>query len=171
MTFKQSLSVITSQVFSVLYYASPVWLTPSVESRVLKEVEKIHFKALRLVTRDYKQRTSRDYISKVTQRLPPRLWLRFAAASTIMKIWFNGAPARLKSDAFTNTFTKRRHDGLLFGFDDSTFKVGKQITKNWCGSVLSEVKTTWTNMVYSKDRLRTILKSTFYPFDFYVFNH
>jgi len=171
MSFQQSLSVKTTQVFSILYYASPVWLTPSTESRVLKEVEKIHFKALRVVTRDYKQRISKDHISKVTQRLPPKLWLRFAAASTVMKMWFNGTPVRLRSEAFCNTFTKRRMEGLLFGYDDSTYKVGKQITRNWCGSVVAEVKTPWTNMVFSKDRLRTILKSTFYPIDFYVFNH
>jgi len=73
--------------------------------------------------------------------------------------------------AFSNTFTKRRQDGLLFGFDDSTYKVGRQITKNWCGSILSEVKVPWTSENFSKDRLRTVLKSTFYPFDFFVFNH
>jgi len=171
MTLKQSLMVVTSQVFSVLYYASPVWLTPSVSSRIIKEVEKIHFKMLRVVVRDYKQRMSRESISKITQRLPPRIWLRFAAATTLMKIWFNNDPEGLRSSAFANTYTRRRREGLLYGFDDSTHKVGKQITRNWCGSVLSEVKVPWTSEVFNKDRLRTVLKSTFYPMDFIVFNH
>jgi len=114
---------------------------------------------------------SRETISKITQRLPPKIWLRFAAATTLMKIWFNNDAERLRSTAFVNTYTKRRRDGLLFGFDDSTYRIGKQMTRNWCGSVLSEVKVTWTNEVFSKDKLRTVLKSTFYAFDFIVFNH
>jgi len=97
--------------------------------------------------------------------------MRFAAATTLMKIWFNGSPERLRQSAFVNTFTKCRQNGLLFGFDDSTYRIGKQITKNWIGSVLSEVKVPWTNEAFSKDRLNTVLKSTFYPFDFFMFNH
>jgi len=80
------------------------------------------------------------------------LWLRFAAATILMKTWFNNDPERLRSTAFVNTYTKRRKDGLLFGFDDSTYKVGKQLTRNWCGSVLLEVKVPWTNEVFSKDK-------------------
>jgi len=49
----------------------------------------------------------------------------------LMKIWFNGDPERLRSSAFVNTYTKRRRDGLLFGYDDSTYRVGKQITRKW----------------------------------------
>jgi len=171
MTFKQSLMVVTSQVFSVLYYASPVWLTPSTSSRIIKEIERIHFKTLRIVVRDYKQRMNKDLISRATQRLPPKIWLRFAAATTLMKIWFNNAPERLRSAVFVNTYAKNRSEGLLFGFDNSNYKVGKQITKNWSGSVLAEVKVPWTSEVFSKDKLRTVLKSTFYPIDFIVFNH
>jgi len=91
--------------------------------------------------------------------------------TTLMKIWFNNDPEGLRSSAFVNTYTKMRTDGLLFGFDDSTYRVGKQITRNWCGSILSEVKVPWTGEIFSKDKLRTVLKSTFYPFDFIVFNH
>jgi len=171
MTFKQSLMVVTSQVFSVLYYASPVWLTPTTSSSITKEVERIHFKTLRVVVRDYKQRMNKDLISRTTQRLPPKIWLRFAAATTLMKIWFNNAPERLRSEVFVNTYAKNRSEGLLFGFDNSNYKIGKQITKNWSGSVLAEVKVPWTNEVFSKNKLRTVLKSTFYPIDFIVFNH
>jgi len=76
------------------------------------------------------QRTSRFIISHKTQRLPLDLWMHFTAASTLMKIWFTGSPERLKSTAFINTFTKSHKDSLLFGFDDCTHKVGRQISKN-----------------------------------------
>jgi len=60
--------------------------------------------------------------------------------------------------------------GLVFGFDNSNFKVGKQKTSNWCGSVLSQIKVPWSLEFLSKDRIRTVLKSTFYPYSFFVFN-
>jgi len=138
---------------------------------MIKDVEKLHFKSLRIVTLDYSQRTSRDEITKKTQLgLPPNLWIRFAAPSALMKIWFSGRPLRLRVTAFSNTFTKRRRDGLLFGFDGSNHKIGRQDTRNWCASVLAEVKIPWTSAVLSNDRLRTVLKSIFYPVDFFVFD-
>jgi len=51
---------------------SPVCLTPAVNRAVVKEVEKLHFKALQVVVFDYKQRLSRNTISCKTQRLPPK---------------------------------------------------------------------------------------------------
>jgi len=81
-------------------------------------------------------------------------------------------PAILRAKVFANTYTKNCRIGLLFGFDDSDYKIGKQMTKNWCRSVLSEVEVPWTSEVLSKDRLRTILIATyFYPHDFIVFSH
>lgn len=164
-------SIVTAQVFSFLYYASPVWFTPSISKEVMKDVESLHFKALRMVTLDYKKRRSREWITNRTQRLPPNLWLRFAAASLLMKIWSTGTPIRLRSMAFANSYAKNRKEGLLFGYDSSAFKVGKQETKNWSGSVLSEIKVPWTSAVYDKDRVRVLLKASFYPYNFLVFNH
>lgn len=162
-------SYLTSVLSFILRIASMV--IPVLQQETDTEVEKLHYKALKMVTMDYKQRSSRHTIARTTQRLPPSLWIRFAATSTLMKMWFTNRPHRLRITAFVNTFTKRRSDGLLFGFDDSTHKIGRQVTKNWCGSILGEIKIPWTGEVLSNDRLRTVLKSTFYPADFYVFNY
>jgi len=156
---------------SILYYALPAWLTPNIGKKELNELKKIHFKALRVALCDYRQRLSRNTISVRTNRLPPRLWGQFAAATVLMKMWQQNQPTELKQSIFSNTYTKTRYQGLLFGFDGSKFKIGKQTTKNWSGSVLSQIKVPWTNVQMNKDRIRTILKSTFYPYDFIVFNY
>jgi len=96
--------------------------------------------------------------------------MRFTAASLLMKLWYTDSPSNLRGSAFTNTYRKNRYKGLLFGLDDSTHKVGRPVTKNWCGSVLAEVKVTWSNDVLSNDRLRILLKSAFYPHDFIMFS-
>jgi len=113
---------------------------------------------------------SRDYISEKTNRLPPRLWCRFACASFLMKMWYSGYPALLKSSAYSNTYTKVRYPGQIFGFDSSKTKIGRQITRNWCGSVLEQIKVSWTNNPLSNERIRLLLKSTFYPHNFIAFD-
>jgi len=170
LSFKQAITVVTSQALSILYYASSAWLTPSIGRKEMSSLESIHFKALRVVVKDYRQRISRSLISEKTNRLPPKLWCKFSCAMTLMKIWNNNAPTSLRQSAFANTYLKDRYPGLIYGFDASKTRIGKQVTRNWCGSVLSEIKVPWTNSQLSKDRLRVLLKSTFYPYNYVPFN-
>jgi len=171
LNFKQAITIVTAQALSILYYASSAWLTvPSLGRKEMNALESIHFKALRVVVKDYRQRMSRDDISAMTNRLPPRAWCKFACAMTLLKIWNSGVPVGLRKAAFANTYQQNKYQGLLFGYDSSVTKIGRQITKNWCGNVLAEVKTPWTDRQLSKDRLQVILKSTFYPYNFIAFN-
>jgi len=100
-----------------------------------------------------------------------QLWCQFSAATILMKVWQTGHPSILKDSFFINTYTKSRSPGLLFGFDTSSRKIGRQLTSNWCGGVLSQINVPWTNDLLSKDRIRTLLKSVFYPENFIVFNY
>jgi len=55
-----------------------------------------------------------------------------------MKIWMSNKPTTLRESIFENTFMKKRLLGILFGFNTSTCKFGKQMTKIWCGVILSK---------------------------------
>jgi len=59
---------------------------------------------------------------------------------------------------------------FFFGYDNSKLKVGRQQTKNWWGNVLSQIKVPWSYYKQSKDRIRMVLKSTFYLFNFIAFD-
>lgn len=170
LTFKQAVTLVTAQVLSIVYYASSAWLTPAIGKKELAELEKIHFKALRVVVRDHRQRMSRDLISTKTNRLTPRIWCKFACASALMNIWMSGNPTTLRDTAFQNTYTNERHVGLIYGFDASNTRIGKQITKNWCGAILSQIKVPWSTSLLNKDRIRTLLKTTFYPYNLIPFD-
>jgi len=135
LTLNQSIKVVTAQAMSLLYYGSVFWLTPSLSQKNMNLVERIHYKALRLVVKDYKQRMSRDWIDCTTKRLPPRLWMKFNAASYFLKLFY-GLDHQLKASKLTNTYIKRRNSGLLFGYDTSKSKIGRQITKNWIGGII-----------------------------------
>jgi len=59
-------------------------------------------------------------------------------------MWNFGSPEALKQDDFSNTFFKSRYPGLVFGYENSRTKARRQITKNWCGSVSSQIKVPWS---------------------------
>jgi len=150
---------------SLLYYASMVWLTPSLSRKNWSLVESIHYKALRLVVKDYKQRMSRVMIDRVTKRLPPALWMKFNAASYFLKLYY-GSDNELKASKMINTYTTRRRPGLLFSYDASRSKIGRQITRNWIGEVIGLIKEPWTGRERSKDNIRKLMKRTFYHSDY-----
>jgi len=70
-------------------------------------------------------------------------------------------PVGLRQEAFSNTYQKNRYQGLLFGYDSSVTKVGRQVTKNWCGSVLSEIKVPWTDRQLSKVTNLPLMKKSY----------
>jgi len=161
-TEKQAISLVTAQVFSVLYYACTVWLTPNLNRAVLKKVESIHFRSLRVAVNDYKQRISRELLTASTQRMDPSTWGRFAACSLAMRVKLSGSPVNLCSSMFANAFTQQRKTGQLFAYDNSRSLIGRSITKNWIGKCIGRIKVPWTTQDMSKDQIRRLLKKVFW---------
>jgi len=157
----QAKNLITAQALSVLYYGSPAWLTPSIVGDRMRRIESVHYRCLRIIVKDYKQRISREWIDAATQRLPPKMWCRFAAASMAIKVRQSQYPQRLYEDIFENAYTVSRKPGRLFGYDSSKSLVGRSITKNWIGQTLGQIQSSWSNSVLSNDQIRRLLKRTF----------
>jgi len=99
----QAKNLVTAQALSVLYYGSAAWLTPSLLGDRLRRLESIHYRCLRVIVKGYKQRISREWIDAATQRLPPKIWCRFAAASLAIKVRQTKEPKHLYDDFFLNT--------------------------------------------------------------------
>jgi len=154
--------LITAQVLSILYYGAPAWLTPHLLRPDLRRIESVHYKCLRLIVKDYRQRISREWIDAATQRLPPKLLGKFATASLAIKIRQAKAPLGLYEEIFKNTYAETRKPGRLFGFDSSRVSVGRSMTKNWIGQTLGHIKTAWTESHLSNDQIRRLLKRTCY---------
>jgi len=158
--FNETLTLVTAQVLSVLYYGCQIWLTPNLLKSEMRKAEGCHYRALRISLKDVRQRMSRDRITLLTKRMPPKTWMRYAACSLAIKIRLSGKPDGLQS-IFDNTFGKSRSVGRLFGYDNSSTKVGRCITKNWIGSTLGMIKQPWTESEMNSDQLRIFLKKTF----------
>jgi len=43
LTLKQAVTIVTSQALSILYYASPAWLTPALRKKEMISLESIHY--------------------------------------------------------------------------------------------------------------------------------
>jgi len=152
-TEQQTKMLVTSQVLSILYYASPVWLTPALMATERKMIESIHYRSLRLIIKDYKQRIPREWVSASTQRLPPALWSKFAAALLIMKVRSTQLPKRVFQEVFKNTYRLERKPGRLFEFDSSRTVIGRAQTKNWIGLALGDIKVPWFESDLSNDQI------------------
>jgi len=162
LTQKQAITIVTAQIFSILYYASCVWPVPSLNRKTYCIVESMHYRALRLIIRDYRQKVSRETVTVKTKRLTPDKWARFALASLYLNMYNRKEPKTLLREASANCYTKRRKRGYIYSYDSSKTKIGKQMTKNWIGSALGEITNPWCDQSLSKDSVRVLLKKSFY---------
>jgi len=156
-----AIKIVTAQLFSVLYYACCVWLTPSLCKKQLCTIESLHYKALRLILRDYRQKISRDVVTRETKRLPPDKWAKLALASLFINGYNTNTPSSLIQQWSSNFYSKRRKPGHLFAFDASMTKIGRQCTKNWIGSAIGCLKFPWADRHLSKDAIRVALKKSY----------
>jgi len=161
LTQAQTTKVVTAQVFSILYYACAVWLTPTLNSDLKKTINSLHFRSLRLIIRDFRQKVSRNEVTERTKRLPPDKWSKFALASIFMNMYAVKQPRLLLQRSSLNTFTQGRKPGILYSYDRSLTRVGRQSTRNWLGQALSVISSPWTDRLLTKDTIRVMLKKAF----------
>jgi len=152
----------TINIFSILYYACCVGLTPSLNKKVLGTIESLHYRALHLIICDYRQKISREVITWRTKCLPPDKWSKFALASLFLNMYGCNEPLNLLEQMTVNTYVKRRWLEFVYSFDSARSKVEKQMTRNWLGSAINEFSSPWSDRNLSKDSVRVFLKKMFY---------
>jgi len=160
---EQAIRIITSQVFPVIYYAAPVWLTTELNYKNLKRVETFHYSTLRIGIKDFKKNVSRNTIDKLTNRMPPRTSMRYSSAGTAIKIIRDNLPSKLHHKIMLNSYQQRRRPNCIYTYDSSHNKHGRRGFHNWINFVLKEIKFPWFNLTrpISNDSLRIQLKKTF----------
>jgi len=159
---KQLSQIVTSQVFGVMYYGAATWLTPTLKAPLYKKLNKIHYAASRIITGDWRCTQSKEAINQQTKRLPPKLWSKYNATSTIIKLLRNHQPTILYSTIMSRAYLNRRHPNPTI-IDLSKNLIGRKAISNWIGKPLNLVKTPWHGMNMTDDSIRRMLKHTFYP--------
>jgi len=158
----QMKKIITAQAFSILYYCDVVWLNPSTGHENYKKLNRIHYAALRLIVGDWKRQMHKSDLNKITKRLPPSTWSKYAACSFVIKMSRTRTPTTLWESMERNLYFNARHQNPKFR-DYSVKKIGRKILQNWVGQCLNDISFKWYNVQnLSNDTIRLNLKKVFY---------
>ncbi len=155
--------VLTSYYYSAIYYGSSVWLGAVTTSNEWKLLNRAHYRALRIVTRDYWNETSRKDLDSICKRATPRQWSYYSVASTVISIMQNGGPSLLY-DLLTANCTIGRRDKIASFHDTSRRKIGRQSVQNRLHETFKQIRFVWKDTDISKATIRRRLKSSFFPY-------
>jgi len=152
--------VVTTHFFGMLYYSSPVWWTEISTASDTKTLNSLHYKCLRIASKDHHHRRQKSELNQLFNRATPLQWRNYSCAKmaiTLMNLGEEGPPMslRLKHASYKND----RLPGLASMIDSSRLRIGKHSLPNRL-LCLKRVKFKWTDGI-DKDNLRINLKKTF----------
>ncbi len=162
-TQKQFLQILTSQHFSKMLFASPVWLTSCISVRLWSQINKAHYQAIRTAVNDFKRRINREKLDILSSRAAPRQWSKYSIASLVIKILRDRSPSGLHDLLKETYYEERRHVGIGKFFDNSKGKIGKQKFGNNL-QYMSAIRSPWNGQNWSDDKIRVELKKTFFSY-------
>jgi hypothetical protein len=161
---EQTLKVLTSYYYASIYYGSAVWLGAVSTSNDWKLMNRAHYRALRIVTRDYRNELNRKSLDKICKRATPRQWSYYATSSAVITITQNKEPSLLHDLIMTNCTTNERKPGVAAFFDTSRRKIGRQSIHNRIGETFKRINFGWLGIKNGKATVRRKLKSVFFPY-------
>jgi hypothetical protein len=163
-TCPQFLQIATCQIFSTLYYASPVWLNHTLSYHLQKRIDSFHYRVMRVAVNDFKGRRKRKDIDQQCKRATPRMWSSYITASLAMKILRDDKPKLLADSIRTSMTVERRRPRNGRFFDTSRRRAGRQ---RFCNRLkhLNDIDVPWLYPTPTNDSIRVLLKKHF-NFDF-----
>jgi hypothetical protein len=160
---KQYLQILTSQFFGALYYGSQVWLTSNTLRKLWKQIESIHYRAIRVAVNDHKRVINREKLDTLSSRASPRQWSKYALATVTLKTLREEKPVQLFCTVKETLYEKKRKPGLGRFFDNSRGKIGRQKFGNNL-NFIDAITEPWLGMSLSDDQIRRLLKRTYFSY-------
>ncbi len=161
---EQTLKVLTSYYYSSIYYGSAVWLGPMTTSNDWKLLNKAHYRALRVVTRDFRREKSKRVLDEECKRATPRQWGHYVVASTAASIMQNQEPSLLFELITGNSTWNDRKPGRRDFYDTSRLRVGRQSLQNRLREPFRMMRGDWYGTGLTKDAIRVRMKESFFPY-------
>jgi len=129
-----------------------------------KLLNKAHYRALRVVVRDFRGERSRKSLDEECRRATPRQWGFYTVATVAARILRNQTPNLLYELVLGNSTENSRHQGLRAFFDTSRQKIGRQALQNRLKEPFLRVTKEWYQVGLSKDTMRVQMKEAFFPY-------
>jgi hypothetical protein len=163
-TEEQFLKAATANYYGSVFYASSVWF-PHIKSCHRTKLDSLHFRMLRIATRQSNYTSRRDLYDRC-KRATPTEWSRYLTATKVMKIIRDEEPKPLFDLINENYFEETRKPNVGFFFDKSKTLLGRQSIQNRL-NFMRCISDPWNNKLQplSNDQIRVIGKKTF--FDYY----
>jgi len=156
---QQFLKIATSQLFSVLYYASQLWMNETLCATGWKKLRSIHYRILRAAVRDFKQRKSKIELDATCKRVTPKIWSSYSTASLVIKIKRDRSPNYLHETIQETLYTTRRQPDRAKFYDNSRGKIGKHRLSNRL-MTMNDLPA-WMDKMMTDDAIRIFLKKHF----------
>jgi len=143
-----------------MYYGSQTWLNELTTSVQRRKLYSIHFCALRIWLKDFRNKTSKPLINAKFKRATPVQWMRYtnskmAISLVLLREKSNRLGIKLQNLLYIND----RCPGWGITMDCSRHKIGKNSFPNRL-QCLRLINFDWTNGI-NLNKLRICLKKTF----------
>jgi len=159
----QFLKIATAQIYSILYYASQVWLNETLRSDYWQRLKSLHYRVLRAAARDFKQKMPKTTLDKKCKRVNPKTWSTYSTSSLVIKVIRDRSPTYLYEMLHETIHTTRRQPTKARFYDNSKGKIGKHRLCNRLQGMNDLPE--WLNLDMTDDAIRRLLKKAL-NFDF-----
>jgi len=160
-TTEKYTTVLTSFLFSKLFYAFEVWSYDLLNYQTKNSLDSFYYKCLRSILNDHQNLISRDIIDRTIKRAKPIELSNFCLARTIIKTYTVKNPPLIHLCNST-AYSTQRKPGQLFFYDSSKCKIGKNSVQNRLKYVFDSIKFPWQDSDFQK--LRPKIKKTFFEY-------
>jgi len=151
--------VITTHMFGMLYYASIVWLNELTAYKIVRTLESIHYKCLRIAVKDYYATLSRQRLDDIFNRATPCQWMQYSNAKhAISMLTCDNAPP-ISSIIKNKLYVNDRNNNKISVHDTSRLKIGRNSFHNRL-KCLRSINFNWRTT--NQDAIRVNLKKTFF---------
>jgi len=153
---EQFLKIATAQLYSILYYASPVWLNRTLKATDWTKLRSLHYRILRSAVKDFKKKVPRGTLDTRCKRATPEMWSKYSTASIVIKTVRDGSPCFLMTCINTTLFTTRRKPDIAQFYNNSRGKIGLHNISNRI-DFMNGLKE-WLTRDLNDNAIRTMLK-------------
>jgi hypothetical protein len=139
---EETKKLVTSLVYSRLYYASEVWLLPTLKEELFKKLYSQSGKILKVVDKEL----SYTQLHKTLSRATPRIYSLYQTCVNYYNVMCDqGLLPGVKESSILNTMQASRNDALVF-IRQNVYKCGLNIVSHRLRSVTCMIKKEWMLM-------------------------
>jgi hypothetical protein len=151
-TKEETIKLVTSLVYSRLYYASEAWLLPTLKERLFNMMYSQSGKILKIVDRELSFRQSHIQYNRATPRIFS-LYQTCVNFYNVMKFQENDSDEKIR--VITNTLQANRNEYYVF-IRQNAYKCGLNTVSNRLRSVSNMIKKDW--LLVDKKSFKTLCK-------------